>query len=126
MTSHGVLSPVAASKSALDGLSDTMQLMRQVGGAQLRGAFACRVDVRTTNDQQVAPLLTDRLGSVADGGKAFSSFIRETVKVREAETAQVPPPFYDASMTAATDYRMITEELLKVDGHEMDNFEEKR
>ena len=107
----GVVAPVQAALSAVDGLGDTLQLMRRVQkrveGAKLVGAFACRVDVRTRSDQQVPDLLKRELGD-----QAFNTYIRETVKVREAESARVPPPLYDAQATAAEDYESLTDELI--------------
>ena len=107
MSSDGVIAPVQAGKGAVDGLTDTLQVIRLVGGARLLGAFACRV-THTINDQQVPELLKEHLDS-----RAFDTYIRETVKVREAETASVPPPYYDAGATAAEDYERLTEEVLR-------------
>ena len=111
LTATSIISPVAPSRGGLDGLTHTMQLSRQVGGATLQGAFACRVDMRTNSDQQVVPLLRENLGPLNEGGKAFETFIRETVRVREAETDRTPPPSYDPRMTAALDYQDLSTEI---------------
>jgi chromosome partitioning protein len=116
MASDGVLAPVEASAGAVDGFTDTLGLMRRTGGAQLQGAFACRVDVRTNSDMQVPRLLTDEFGPVDGGGKAFRTFIRETVKMREAQTAHSYPSRYDPGMTAVLDYNAVALELLRMDG----------
>lgn len=115
MASDGTLSPVEAGPGAMDGLKDTLQLLNRTGAARLRGAFACRVDVRTTLDTSVREGLLDELGAVADGGRAFETHVREAVAMREAQTAQVPPGAYDSSMTAVADYRDLTDELLPLD-----------
>jgi len=107
----GIIAPVQAAKGALDGLTDTMQLIRRVGGNFL-GAFACLVDVRTINDRQVPDLLLDQLGAVEDGGHAYRSFIRQTVQVKEAEAAGEPPPLYAPSATATKDYRSLAQEII--------------
>jgi chromosome partitioning protein len=107
----GVIAPVQAAKGALDGLTDTMQLIRQVGG-YFHGAFACLVDLRTLNDRQVPELLLDELGAVDEGGKAFHTFIRQTVQVKEAEAAGEPPPVYAPRATATEDYRTLAHEII--------------
>jgi chromosome partitioning protein len=116
MASDGTLSPVEAGPGAMDGLKDTLQLVNRTGTAGLRGAFACRVDMRTTLDTSVRDGLIDELGSVGDGGRAFETHIREAVAMREAQTAGTPPGAYDGGMTAVADYRDLTDELLTLDG----------
>lgn len=108
---QGIIAPVQAAKGALDGLTDTMQLIRQVGG-NFRGAFACQVDVRTVNDRQVPELLLDELGAVDDGGNAYRTFIRQTVQVKEAEAAGEPPPSYAPEATATEDYQNLAQEII--------------
>jgi chromosome partitioning protein len=116
MASDGSLSPVEAGPGAMDGLKDTLQLVNRTGTASLRGAFACRVDVRTTLDTSVRDGLLDELGAVSNGGRAFETHVREAVAMREAQTAGVPPGAYDGSMTAVADYKDLTDELLTLDG----------
>lgn len=115
MASDGTLSPVEAGPGAMDGLKDTLQLVNRTGTAPLRGAFACRVDVRTTLDTSVRDGLLDELGVVGEGGRAFRTHVREAVAMREAQAAGVPPGIYEASMTAVADYAALTEELLDTD-----------
>lgn len=110
-SSEGVLAPVQAGYGAVEALGETLQLMRAFGGARLTGAFACRV-AHTVNDQQVPIYLQEELNS------AFSTFIRETVRVREAETAHVPLPYYDPDATATADYRSLVDELVEREAHE--------
>lgn len=111
MASDAVLAPVEASSGAVDGLSDTLSLIRRVGGASLAGAFACRVDVRTNLDKQVPELLVQEFGRADEGGKAFETFIRETVQMREAQAAHVLPGTYAEQMTAVQDYESLAHEL---------------
>lgn len=115
MASDGTLSPVEAGPGAMDGLKDTLQLVNRTGTAPLRGAFACRVDVRTTLDTSIREGLLDELGAVEDGGRAFQAHVREAVAMREAQAASVPPSIYDAGMTAVADYADLTAELLDTD-----------
>jgi chromosome partitioning protein len=105
LASEGVISPVQTGQGALDGLTDTMGLIRQVGG-NFEGAFACQVDVRTVNDTRVPELLKDQLGQ-----NAYDTFIRETVQVKEAEAEHVPPPIYAPEATATEDYRSLAAEI---------------
>ena len=105
LTTDGILAPVAASDGAVDALLDTLRLTRDVGGAPLRAAFACRV-TRTVNDQQVPELLRDELGE-----RAAAAFVRETVRVREAETAHVPLPIYAPEAAATLDYAQLAREI---------------
>lgn len=115
MASDGAISPVEAGPGAMDGLKDTIQLVNRTGAAPLQGAFACRVDVRTTLDTQVPDGLIDELGAIENGGVAFRTYIREAVAMREAQTAGQPPNLYDSSMTAVADYAELTTELLTLD-----------
>ena len=105
LSADNTITPVQAAKGAVGGLEDTLGLIRRVGGAKLLGAFACRVDVRTSSDKQVPMLLKDELGN-----KAFDTYIRETVRVREAETADTPPPFHERC-TAVEDYENLADEI---------------
>jgi chromosome partitioning protein len=109
--SDGVIAPVQAAKGALDGLMDTMQLIRQVGG-NFHGAFACQVDIRTINDRQVPDLLLDELGAVDEGGNAYRIFVRQTVQVKEAEADVTPPPVYAPDSTATEDYQNLAHEII--------------
>lgn len=106
LASEGVISPVQTGQGALDGLTDTMGLIRQVGG-NFEGAFACQVDIRTVNDTRVPELLKDQLGQ-----NAYDTFIRETVRVKEAEAEHIPPPIYATNATATEDYRNLAAEIL--------------
>lgn len=113
MASDAVLAPVEASSGAVDGLGDTLSLIRRVGGASFAGTFACRVDVRTNLDKQVPELLIQEFGRADEGGKAFDTFIRETVQMREAQAAHVLPSRYAEQMTAVQDYASLAHELEK-------------
>lgn len=114
MASDGALSPVEAGPGAMDGLKDTLQLVNRTGATPLRGAFACRVDVRTTLDTSVRDGLLDELGAIEDGGRAFRTQVREAVAMREAQAAGRPPGRYDPGMTAVSDYTDLTAELLNL------------
>lgn len=114
MASDGTLSPVEAGPGAMDGLKDTLQLVSRTGTAPLRGAFSCRVDIRTTLDTSVRKGLIDELGVVGNDGRAFKTQVREAVAMREAQAAGVAPGLYDPGMTAVEDYKNLTSELLNI------------
>jgi chromosome partitioning protein len=115
MASDGALSPVEAGPGATDGLKDTLQLVSQTGAAPVRGIFACRVDVRTSLDMQVPDGLRDSFGAVKDGGRAFQTYVRQAVAMREAQAARELPAGYDSGMTAVQDYDDLTDEILSLD-----------
>lgn len=104
MAADQVLVPVQASQSAIDGLTDTLHLTRQVG-APIAGIYACRVDQRTVNDREVPNLLRENLS------EAMDTHIRETVQVREAEADRTPLPIYAPEATATTDYQSLISEV---------------
>ncbi len=108
MSADSIVAPVQAAQGALDGLTDTMGLIRKIGG-NFGGAFACMVDIRTVNDKRVPGLLRDQLGE-----RAFDTFIRETVQVKEAEAENTPPPLYAPGATATEDYENLAEEIATI------------
>lgn len=111
MASDGVLVPVAVGRGALEGLGDTIQLIEETGTAPVRGTFATRVNVSAGHDRDTVEYLSRQLGALKDGGLALDTFVRETVRVREAEMAGQPVTIYDRSSTAAEDYRAVVDEL---------------
>lgn len=105
LAADATMAPVATGRGALEGLADTVGLIEQIGAAPLRAAFACRVDLRTTHDKETAAYIAERLEA------GLSLFVRETVRVKEAEMAGVPLPVFDPNATATKDYQAILEEL---------------
>lgn len=108
LTADEVIAPVQAGRGALEGLNDTIHLIKQIGGSPITGTFVCQVDIRTIHDTETVEYLQEQYGDLA-----FETFIRTTVTVREAEMAQEPLPLYDDSCTAAQDYKQLTHELLQ-------------
>ena len=105
VASDAVLSPVQTGQGAIDGLTDTVHLVSTLDG-HFEGAFACRVDVRTVNDREMPGLLKE---SFQD--RAFDTYIRNTVQVKEAEAEGIPPPTYSPTATATEDYESLAKEL---------------
>lgn len=102
--------PVASGRGALDGLLDVVELSKRFGTTPVSGAFATRVNVSSHHDLDLAEYVAAQ-ATGPDGQGGLSTYVRETVRVREAEMARVPLPFYDRSSTAAQDYAALTDEI---------------
>lgn len=111
LSTTNVLVPVVAGRGSVDGLQHVMQYTRRIGGADVRAAFACKVDARTYLDRRVAEQLVNQLGPISEGGRACEHYIRSTVSVREAEADGSPLGAYASRSTAWTDYLAVTAEL---------------
>lgn len=106
LSADNVLCPVAPGRGAVDGLIHLMDYTRRIGGADLWGAFACNVDLRSKLHKQVPTDLVEKLGE-----KASRYFVRSTVQLQEAETASELPSNYCPGATAWEDYRALTADL---------------
>ncbi|OZC01156.1 ParA family protein [Rubricoccus marinus] len=105
-----VLVPVASGRGALDGFGDVVELTERFGTAPVTGAFVTRVNTSSLHDRELVEYVASQV-SGPDGGPALRSFVRETVRVREAEMARVPVPFYAPGSTAAQDYATLVDEV---------------
>jgi chromosome partitioning protein len=105
-----VLVPVASGRGALDGLGDVVELTERFGTAPVTGAFVTRVNTSSLHDRELVEYVASQV-SGPDGTPALRAFVRETVRVREAEMARVPVPFYAPSSTAAQDYAALVDEV---------------
>ena len=105
-----VLVPVASGRGALDGLGDVVELTERFGTAPVTGAFVTRVNTSSLHDRELVEYVASQV-SGPDGGPALRAFVRETVRVREAEMARVPVPFYAPRSTAAQDYAALVDEV---------------
>lgn len=106
LSADDVLCPVAPGRGAVDGLIHLLDYTRRIGGASLRSAFACNVDLRSKLHKQVPRDLVEKLGE-----KASKYFVRSTVQLQEAETASELPSDYCPGATAWEDYRALTADL---------------
>lgn len=104
-----VVVPVASGRGALDGLLDVIEVSERLGTPPVTGAFVTRVNVSSHHDRNLVDYVADHVGG--PDGPALTGFVRETVRVREAEMARIPLPFYAPSCTAATDYANLVDEL---------------
>jgi chromosome partitioning protein len=105
-----VFVPVASGRGALDGLGDVVELTEQFGTAPVTGAFVTRVNTTSLHDRELVDYVAARI-SGPDGEPALRTFVRETVRVREAEMARVPLPLYAPTSTAAQDYAALVDEI---------------
>lgn len=105
-----VFVPVASGRGALDGLGDVVELTEQFGTAPVTGAFVTRVNTTSLHDRELVEYVASRV-SGPDGGPALRTFVRETVRVREAEMARVPLPLYAPTSTAGQDYAALVDEI---------------
>jgi len=105
VASDAVIAPVQAGQGAVDGLTDTIYLVNDFQ-SRFEGAFACKVDLRTVNDREMPGLLKENFDD-----RAFDTFIRNTVQVKEAEAEGIPPPSYSPGATATEDYESLANEI---------------
>lgn len=106
LASDDFFCPVAPGRGAVDGLIHLLDYTRRIGGADLRAAFACNVDLRSKLHKQVPSDLVEKLGD-----KASEYFVRSTVQLQEAETASELPSNYCPGATAWEDYQALTADL---------------
>ena len=105
-----VLVPVASGRGALDGLGDVVELTERFGTAPVTGAFVTRVNTSSLHDRELVEYVASQIAG-PDGEPAIRAFVRETVRVREAEMARVPVPLYAPRSTAAQDYAALVDEV---------------
>ena len=105
-----VLVPVASGRGALDGLGDVVELTERFGTAPVTGAFVTRVNTSSLHDRELVEYVASQVAG-PDGEPAIRAFVRETVRVREAEMARVPVPLYAPRSTAAQDYAALVDEV---------------
>lgn len=106
LSTDDVICPVAPGRGAVDGLIHLMDYIRRIGGADLKAAFACNVDLRSKLHKQVPSTLFEKLGE-----KASRYFVRSTVQIQEAETASELPSDYCPGATAWEDYKALTADI---------------
>jgi chromosome partitioning protein len=105
VASDAVIAPVQTGQGAIDGLTDTIYLVNDFQ-SRFEGAFACKVDLRTVNDREMPGILKENFED-----RAFDTFIRNTVQVKEAEAEGTPPPSYSPDATATEDYESLANEI---------------
>jgi chromosome partitioning protein len=117
---HAVIVPVQCEYLALEGLA---QLMRTISLVQrglnpaltLRGVIMTMYDSRTTLSRQVAEEIRKHFP-----GQVFNVIIPRSVRLSEAPSFGEPGVFYAPRSTGALAYRILTWELLRGDGYELD------
>lgn len=97
----------------LNQLYETIQTVRKYSNKELviAGILLLKFNARTNLNLSIADALTqlaERMGS-----HVFDSKIRETVKIKEAQSQQSPLIDWDASCSAIADYRNFVKELIE-------------
>lgn len=111
-----VLVPVVMSRDAVAGLTRLTDMMAKVQerlnpSLALLGIVACKVQPGPTLDKLTLGWLQKYYGD-----KLFASQIRETVRVREAESKRVPVLTYAPKHTVSNDFRVLANELRSREG----------
>ena len=106
-----ILVPVTADKSAIDGLSDTIEKIENAkeeynDNLEFKGCFVIMANPQTNLHKQI----TEILKSVC-GPKFFTNYTRYSVKVRES-SYKCPLTVYRPAKNIAEDYRKIVNEYL--------------
>jgi chromosome partitioning protein len=105
-----IIVPVATGRGALDGLTDVIELTERMGLPRVTGAFATRVNKSSIHDRELAEYVAQKILSDA-GEPVIKTFVRETVRVREAEMARMPLALYARDSTAGQDYSAVLDEI---------------
>jgi chromosome partitioning protein len=116
VAAHRVLVPVVMSRDAVAGLTRLTEMMAKVQERlnptlALMGIVACRVQPRPTLDKVMLDWLERHYG-----GLLFTSQIRDTVLVREAESKRVPVLTHASSHVVSSDFRTLAAELRSREG----------
>ncbi len=111
-----VLIPLEVSAMALDGfvqLMDTIEAIKKSLNANLNicGVLATRVDNRTKLSQAVVDELRKRFGKIV-----FKTFIRESVRFKEAPRFQQSILEFEPNGNGAKDYESLAKEIIKQEG----------
>jgi chromosome partitioning protein len=108
---HEVLIPVEArvlAVSGLTGLLETMDRVRRRLNPNLRlaGVVACRVN-RTSHARAIVERLAERFPE-----SFMTTIVRESIRLAEAPSFQLPITLFAPSSTGAKDYRALAGELM--------------
>jgi chromosome partitioning protein len=108
-----LLVPVEASTMALAGLGVLLQTVARARAAYrvalpLSGILACRVDLRTRLSREILQHLRSHFPECV-----FLSFIRETVRLREAWSHSLPVGAFAPGSTGAVDYAELADEVIR-------------
>jgi len=111
LSTAAALVPVAPGRGPVDGLKHVMEYTKRIGGASIRAAFACNVDVRSKLHKTLPRQLIEQLEALDREGKAARHYVRSTVRVQEAEAKGELLSSFAPSSTAWADYKALTAEL---------------
>lgn len=113
-----VIIPTECSYLSMIGLNqlyDTIQTVRKYSnkGLHISGILMIKYSTRAN----ITAAIADGLLQMADrmNTRVFSSKIRETVKIKEAQSQSLPLVDWDAKCSAVSDYRAFVKELMNID-----------
>lgn len=106
-----ILAPVEASSLAIVGLGDLVKTVERVKarlnpGLSWLGVVVTRVDMRTRVSREIVDVIKGRFGT-----DAFDTFVRESVRFREAPSHQAWLGSYDANGVGHRDYSSLAMEV---------------
>ena len=110
-----ILIPVEAHVMALRGLAHLLKTVETIrvrlnADLTIAGILACRVDARTRHALEVVAQLRERFGT-----QVFQVVIRESIRLAECPSFGKPVTYYDPQGHGAKDYRMLAEEVIKLE-----------
>jgi chromosome partitioning protein len=108
---HEVLIPVEARVLAVTGLTGLLETINRIRrrlnpGLRLAGVVACRVD-RTSHAQAIVERLKEQFPE-----SFMRTRIRESIRLAEAPSFQLPITLFAPGSTGAKDYRALARELM--------------
>lgn len=113
--------PVSGDRYGIQGLEQiwaVIQAVQKTSNKQLQvaGALLVRFDRRLLISRAVENVLEKQVPSLLHS-RLFATRIRDTIKVREAQSARMLLADYAKDCTAAQDYESFTDEVLEVLGY---------
>lgn len=113
-TSHELLIPVTTHVMTLSGVAQLIHKFNEVKellnpDLSILGFLPSRVDLRTKHAKEILQSLQLQFGD-----KVLKSMIRENVRLAEAPSFGESILLYDTQSTAAKDYRLLAQEIIKL------------
>lgn len=116
IAAEGVIVPITCDRYALQGMSRFVETVNDVRsqpnpGLRVLGLLLVKYDSRTLLAREVVgglPQIADSLGA-----EVFTTHIRRTVEVEKSQAARIPLQEYSPESTAAQDYDIFIDELMR-------------
>lgn len=109
-----VLIPVTTHVMTLSGVAQLIQTIEEVRDVlnpqlKLLGLLPCRVDLRTRHSQDILDALIERFGD-----QVLKSHIHENIRIAEAPSFKKSIFEYKSKSSAANDFRLLANEVIKL------------